>query len=461
ASILTVAVLHLVNLACIPINLFKSYPVYAGVQDALVQWWYGHNAVGFLLTTPFLGMMYYYLPKAANRPVYSYKLSIIHFWSLIFLYIWAGPHHLLYTALPDWSQTLGMVFSLMLIAPSWGGMLNGLLTLKGNYEAVRTDPVLKFFVVALSFYGMATFEGPMLAIKSVSALGHYTDWIVGHVHSGALGWVGFTIFATFYWLVPKLYNTTLYSVRLATAHFWIGTVGIVLYITSMWITGVTQGLMWRAFSADGTLTYNFLETVKVLLPYYVVRATGGTLYLIGTLMCCYNLYKTARQGTPAVVPVPVKTLRNLEESHGLLMTVLVILVVLIGGIVEIVPLYFVRSSVPPIEGVVPYTPLELEGRDIYIREGCYLCHSQMVRPFRDETERYGPYSKAGEFVYDRPFQFGSKRNGPDLHRVGGKYPDSWHYMHMRNPRDTSPGSIMPNYPWLHEHTLDTTYTEKK
>ena len=307
ASILTVAVLHLVNMACIPISLFKSYPVYAGVQDALVQWWYGHNAVGFLLTTPFLGMMYYYLPKAANRPVYSYKLSIIHFWSLIFLYIWAGPHHLLYTALPDWSQTLGMVFSLMLIAPSWGGMLNGLMTLKGNYAAVRTDPVLKFFVVALTFYGMATFEGPMLAIKSVSALAHYTDWIVGHVHSGALGWVGFTIFATFYWLIPRLYNTTLYSEKLATYHFWVGTVGIVLYITALWITGVTQGLMWRAFSTDGTLTYNFIETVKVLLPYYVVRAVGGVLYLIGTLMCCYNLAMTARQGSPITVVVPIQT----------------------------------------------------------------------------------------------------------------------------------------------------------
>jgi len=306
ATIITIAVLHLVNNLSLPISPFKSYPVWAGVQDALIQWWYGHNAVGFLLTTPFLGMMYYYLPKAAEKPVYSYRLSIIHFWSLIFLYIWAGPHHLLYTALPDWAQTLGMCFSLMLIAPSWGGMLNGLLTLKGAYQQVRTDPILKFFVVAITFYGMSTFEGPMLSIRSVSALGHYTDWIVGHVHGGALGWVGFCVFATFYWLVPRLYNTQLYSKSLATTHFWIATVGIVLYMVSMWITGVTQGLMWRAFSEDGSLTYNFLQTTKILFPYYMVRALGGALYLSGLLMMVYNLIMTARSGSPYNAPIPVR-----------------------------------------------------------------------------------------------------------------------------------------------------------
>jgi cytochrome c oxidase cbb3-type subunit I/II len=317
ASIITIAVLHLVNNACIPVSWFKSYPVYAGVQDALVQWWYGHNAVGFLLTTPFLGMMYYYLPKAANRPVYSYRLSIVHFWSLIFLYIWAGPHHLLYTALPDWAQTLGMAFSLMLIAPSWGGMLNGLLTLRGAYDKVRTDPILKFFVVSLTFYGMSTFEGPMLAIKSVSALGHYTDWIIGHVHAGALGWVGFTIFAVLYYLVPRLYDTKLYSDKLATAHFWIATIGIVLYITSMWVAGVTQGLMWKAFSADGTLTYSFLETVKVLFPYYMVRALGGSLYLTGLLLMAYNLWQTAKSGRPSIVTVPMQSVGRPTEGVAL------------------------------------------------------------------------------------------------------------------------------------------------
>ncbi len=307
ATVIAIAVLHIVNNLVVPVNLVKSYPVYAGVQDALIQWWYGHNAVGFLLTTPFLGLMYYFLPKAAQRPVYSYRLSIVHFWSLVFIYIWAGPHHLLYTALPDWAQTLGMVFSLMLIAPSWGGMLNGILTLRGAWDRLRTDPILKFFVVGLTFYGMSTFEGPMLAIKSVSALGHYTDWIIGHVHSGALGWVGFTTFAMLYWLIPRLWKTELHSVKLATIHFWIGSVGILLYITSMWITGVTQGLMWRAVAPDGTLLYSFIETVTVLKPYYVVRALGGALYLTGVLLMTYNLFMTIRSGKIKLEPVPLKS----------------------------------------------------------------------------------------------------------------------------------------------------------
>lgn len=296
ATVITVAVLHIVNNLAIPVSWTKSYPVYSGVQDALVQWWYGHNAVGFILTVPILGLMYYFLPKAAQRPVYSYRLSILHFWSLVFMYIWAGPHHLIYTALPDWSQTLGMVFSLMLLAPSWGGMLNGIYTLQGAWDKLRTDPVIKFFVVGLTFYGMSTFEGPMLSIKSVSALGHYTDWIVGHVHSGALGWVGFTIFAMLYWLVPRLYRTELYSVKLATSHFWIATLGILLYIVSMWITGIAQGLMWRAVAEDGSLQYAFIESVTILKNYYIVRAAGGALYLVGTVMMGYNLYRTVRQG---------------------------------------------------------------------------------------------------------------------------------------------------------------------
>lgn len=307
ATIITIAVLHLVNNLSIPVSLVKSYPVYAGVQDALIQWWYGHNAVGFLLTTPFLGMMYYYLPKSCKRPVYSYRLSIVHFWSLIFIYIWAGPHHLLYTALPDWAQTLGMCFSLMLIAPSWGGMLNGLLTLKGGFHQVRTEPILKFWVVALTLYGMSTLEGPMLSIRSVSALGHYTDWIVGHVHGGALGWVGFSIFASLYWLVPRLYGTKLHSKQLAEVHFWIASIGIMLYMVSMWITGVTQGLMWRAFSPDGSLTYNFVQTTKVLFPYYLVRALGGGLYVTGLFLMAYNLIRTARAGSPTTVVVPAQT----------------------------------------------------------------------------------------------------------------------------------------------------------
>ena len=277
ASVITVAVLHIVNSIAIPVFAFKSYSVYGGAQDALVQWWYGHNAVAFFLTTPVLGIMYYYLPKAAGRPVYSYRLSIIHFWALIFLYIWAGPHHLLNTALPDWAQTLGMIFSLMLWAPSWGGMLNGLLTLRGAWDKLRTDPVLKFFAAGVTFYGMATFEGPLLSIKSVSGLAHYTDWIIGHVHAGALGWNGFMAAGMFYWMIPKLYGKDLYSKRLADIHFWLGTFGILLYVIAMWVSGVTQGLMWRALSPDGSLMYpTFVETLIALMPMYWMRLIGGT-----------------------------------------------------------------------------------------------------------------------------------------------------------------------------------------
>ncbi|MBX3731386.1 MAG: cytochrome-c oxidase, cbb3-type subunit I [Verrucomicrobiae bacterium] len=466
ATAVTVAVLHIVNSLEVPAGAFKSYSIYAGVQDALVQWWYGHNAVAFFLTTPFLGLMYYFLPKAANRPVFSYRLSIIHFWSLIFLYIWAGPHHLLYTALPDWAQSLGMVFSVMLVAPSWGGMLNGLLTLRGAWDKVRQEPVLKFMVVAVTAYGMATLEGPMLSIKSVNSLSHYTDWTIAHVHTGALGWNGFLIFSMLYWLFPKLWRTPLYSVKLANWHFWLGLLGIMFYAIPMYWAGVTQGLMWRQFTPDGFLQYpNFLETVLQLIPMYRLRALGGSIYLAGTLVGVYNLWRTARQGSfepetaaQAVVeeapPKPEHGHRSLE-SRAALFTGLTLVAILIGGAVEIVPMYLIRSNVPTLSSVKPYTPLEVLGRDLYIREGCVGCHSQMIRPFRFETERYGDYSKAGEFVFDHPFLWGSKRTGPDLHRQGGKYPDAWHYNHMEDPRSTSPGSIMPPYPWLLTQRLDT------
>ena len=385
ATALTVALLHIVNSLEVPAGLFKSYSIYAGVQDALVQWWYGHNAVAFFLTTPYLGLMYYFLPKAANRPVFSYRLSIIHFWGLIFIYIWAGPHHLLYTALPDWAQSLGMVFSVMLIAPSWGGMLNGLLTLRGAWDKVREDPMLKFMVVALTAYGMATLEGPMLAIKSVNSLSHYTDWTIAHVHTGALGWNGFFTFSMLYWLIPRLYNTRLWSLKLANWHFWVALLGMMFYVVPMYWSGIAQGLMWKQFTSEGFLQYpNFLETV-----------------------------------------------------------------------LQIIPMYLIKENVPTIASVKPYTPLEVLGRDLYIREGCVGCHSQMIRPFRSETERYGEYSKAGEFIYDHPFLWGSKRTGPDLHREGGKYPDAWHYNHMDDPRSTSPGSVMPRYPWLLTRKIDT------
>ncbi|MBZ9729254.1 cytochrome-c oxidase, cbb3-type subunit I [Salegentibacter sp. JZCK2] len=476
ATFVTVAVLHIVNNIEIPVTAFKSYSVYSGVQDALVQWWYGHNAVAFFLTTPFLGLMYYFVPKAANRPVYSYRLSIIHFWSLIFIYIWAGPHHLLYSTLPDWAQNLGVAFSVMLLFPSWGGMINGLLTLRGAWDKVRTDPVLKFFVVAITGYGMATFEGPMLSLKNVNAIAHFSDWIIAHVHVGALAWNGFLTFGMVYWLVPRLFKTSLYSVKLANAHFWIGTLGIIIYTLPMYVAGFVQASMWKQFNPDGTLTYgNFLETVTSIMPMYWMRAIGGSLYIVGAFILLYNIVKTVRQGSEVedelaeAAPLQKVTRKRTagEAYHSWLerrpvkLTIFATIAILIGGVVQIVPSLMVDEYVPVISSVKPYTPLELEGRDIYIREGCVGCHSQMIRPFRSEVERYGEYSKAGEYVYDYPFLWGSKRTGPDLMRVGGKYSDNWHLNHMYDPQSTSSGSIMPSYKWIITDELDKTDTEAK
>ncbi len=474
ATWVTVTMLHIGNNIELPVSFLKSYPVFAGVQDALVQWWYGHNAVAFFLTTPYLGLMYYFLPKAANRPVYSYKLSIIHFWALIFIYIWAGPHHLLYTSLPDWAQSLGMVFSLMLIAPSWGGMLNGLLTLRGAWDRVRTDPVLKFMVVAVTAYGMATLEGPMLSIKSVNAISHYTDWTIAHVHIGTLGWNGFLTFGILYYLIPRMFNTKLYSTKLANNHFWIGTLGILFYAIPLYWAGWTQSLMWKEFLPEGILKYtNFLETVTQILPMYRMRALGGSLYLVGVFIMIYNIIKTVKSGQfvanePAEAPaLEVAAKHTGEHWHRWIerrpvqMLVVSLIAVIIGGLVEIFPMMLVDDNVPKIEAVQPYTPLELQGRDLYIREGCLGCHSQMVRPFRSETARYGDYSKSGEFIYDRPFLWGSKRTGPDLHREGGLRNDAWHFNHMYDPRSTSPGSIMPPYPWLFRRDLDVASTPAK
>lgn len=473
ATFVTIAVLYIVNSFQLPVSAFKSYYIYAGVQDALVQWWYGHNAVAFFLTTPYLGMMYYFLPKMANRPIYSYKLSILHFWSLIFIYIWAGPHHLLYSALPDWVQSLGVVFSIMLIAPSWGGMINGLLTLRGAWDKVRSDPTLKFMVVALTAYGMATFEGPMLSLKQVNAIAHFTDWIVAHVHVGALGWNGFMTFAILYWLVPRIYKTPLYSVKWASIHFWVGTLGILFYAIPLYWAAVVQGLMWKEFTPEGVLKYpNFLATTLEILPMHMMRALGGALYLSGVILMTVNLVKTMKRGKlmanePAEAPAlqPVQTLerskhRRLERKPAMFM-VITLIVILIGGLVEMMPTFMISSNVPTIASVQPYTALELQGRDLYIKEGCVNCHSQTVRPFRSETARYGEYSKAGEFVYDHPFLWGSKRTGPDLHRIGGKYPNKWHFDHMLDPTITSPGSIMPAYPWLMTQTIDIQSTKKK
>ena len=476
ATVVTVAVLHIFNSLEMPVSALKSYSVYAGVQDALVQWWYGHNAVAFFLTTPFLGLMYYFVPKAANRPVYSYRLSIVHFWSLIFIYIWAGPHHLLYTALPEWAQNLGVAFSVMLLMPSWGGMINGLLTLRGAWDKVRTDPVLKFMVVAITGYGMATFEGPLLSLKNVNAIGHFTDWIIAHVHVGALAWNGFFAFGMIYWLIPRLFKTKLYSNGLANLHFWIGTLGIIIYALPMYVAGFTQASMWKQFNPDGTLVYgNFLETVSEIMPMYWMRAIGGTLYITGMLILVYNVIVTIKNGSkvtdelaeaPALQRVSKKRTagegwHTWLERKPIKLTIFATIAILIGGAVQIIPTIMVKSNIPTITSVKPYTPLELEGRDIYIREGCVGCHSQMIRPFRSEVERYGEYSKAGEFVYDHPFLWGSKRTGPDLHRVGGKYSDNWHLNHMYDPQSTSSGSIMPAYQWLVRDELDKSLTEKK
>lgn len=467
STIITVAVLHIINSIEIPVGFLNSYPVYAGIQDALVQWWYGHNAVAFFLTTPFLGLMYYYVPKAANRPVYSYRLSIIHFWALIFIYIWAGPHHLLNTALPDWAQTLGMAFSVMLWAPSWGGMINGILTLRGAWHLLRTSPVIKFMVTALTFYGMATFEGPLLSIKSVSALGHYTDWIVAHVHGGALGWNGFLTFGMLYYLVPKMYHTELYSKKLANTHFWLGLAGIIFYYLSMGAAGITQGLMWMAVDAQGKLIYpDFVETVTRIVPLYWVRAFGGTLFIIGAMVMTYNFWKTVKLAKtaptddPVAEPLQERHVQEKESFHrrlegwGFTFSVLAFIAIAVGSAIEIIPILTLDSYIDKSKVVEPPTPLELAGRDIYVREGCYVCHSQMIRKLPFDVFRFGEASRVEESMYDRPFQWGSKRTGPDLARIGGKYPNLWHYRHMKNPREVVSMSIMPNYSWLLDKKTD-------
>jgi cytochrome c oxidase cbb3-type subunit I/II len=532
ATIITVAMLYVVNHLSIPTSWTHSYPIFGGVQDALVQWWYGHNAVAFFLTTPILGIMYYFLPKAAGRPVYSYRLSIIHFWSLVFIYIWAGPHHLLNTDLPRWLQLLGMCFSLMLWAPSWGGMLNGLLTLRGAWDKLRTDPVIKFFVVGVTFYGMCTLEGPLLAIRSVNALSHYTDWTIGHVHSGTLGWNGFMAAGMFYWLAPRLWKTKLYSVNLANIHFWIGLVGILLYVSAMWVSGVMQGLMLNATVENGTLLKHgdFVETLQAIRPLMLARVFGGGLYLVGFLILVYNIWMTVRSGTPynetrEVVPLAREkkdtmrwreVFRNDPVSYlffgmiflalwwflpnyanigaliccGILtvmavaafkraglswghwydrllenfmpFSVLTLIAVAIGGAVQIIPTVTVNRSKNVEDHLQEiYTPLELAGRDIYVSEGCYNCHSQMIRTIVPDVLRYGDYSRIGESIYDYPHQWGSKRTGPDLAREGGKRPHMWHYQHMLDPRSITPKSNMPSYPWLFENETDLKSLPKK
>ena len=541
ATIITVTMLYVVNHLSLPTSFTHSYPIFGGLQDALVQWWYGHNAVAFFLTTPILGIMYYFVPKAANRPVYSYRLSIIHFWSLVFIYIWAGPHHLLNTALPRWMQMLGMLFSLMLWAPSWGGMLNGLLTLRGAWDKLRTDPVLKFFAAGITFYGMATFEGPLLAIRPVNALSHYTDWTIGHVHSGALGWNGFMAAGMFYWLAPRLWKAKLWSVKLADMHFWIGLVGILLYVGSMWAAGISQGLMLGELNPDGaTLKYEFVQTLKSIHIEYVFRSIGGAMFLLGFIFCAINIWMTARSGKAhsdtVDVEIPEKTYDRLPLDKGLTndpvlhillfilcvclwiflpphadkvalglsviiavktaadfknnpkewddwherllhnylpFTVLVGVAAAIGGAAQIIPSLIVNTA-SNVEGRLQelYTPLELAGRDIYVSEGCYNCHSQMIRTLVPDVLRYGrtghtdDFSHLGESIYDHPFQWGSKRTGPDLAREGGdlvagsdsmrsgKRDNKWHWFHFEDPRWANEDSNMPSYGHLYEAKTD-------
>ncbi|MCM2375205.1 cytochrome-c oxidase, cbb3-type subunit I [Aporhodopirellula aestuarii] len=487
ATIVTVALLHVFNNLVVPIGWFASIPVYAGVQDAFMQWWYGHNAVAFFLTTPFLGLMYYFLPKAAERPVFSYRLSIIHFWSLVFIYIWAGPHHLHYTSLPEWASTLGMLFSLMLWMPSWGGMINGLLTLRGAWHKVAADPVLKFFVVGVTFYGMSTFEGPMLSVKAINAFTHYTDWTIAHVHSGALGWNGFMAFGMLYWMLPRIFQTKIWSDKLVSLHFWIGTLGILLYIIPIYAAGLMQGWMWRAMDDTGHLMYpDFVETTQSIVPLWWLRVVGGLLYVSGTLMLGVNALMTW-MNRPSEYEVPVISAPRLSKEYNVTepkakshlegapvldlskkldifgrmgwhrswerlpvkFTVLTTLAVIVATLFEAIPTFLIRTNVPTIATVKPYTPLELAGRHIFVSEGCYNCHSQMIRPMVSETKRYGEYSKPGESIYDRPFQWGSRRIGPDLAREGGKQSSFWHWTHFENPENVSPGSVMPSY----EHLL--------
>ncbi len=493
STIVAIAVLYIFNNLAMPAGWFKSYSIYAGGQDAFMQWWYGHNAVAFFLTTPFLGLMYYFLPKAADRPVFSYRLSIVHFWTIVFIYIWAGPHHLHYLAVPEWASTLGMLFSLMLWMPSWGGMLNGLLTLRGAWHRVATDPILKFFVVGVTFYGMSTFEGPLLSVKSVNALSHYTDWTIAHVHGGALGWVGFMSFGMVYWLLPRLFQTKQVAVpSWVNLHFWLGTIGMLLYIIPIYAAGLTQGLMWRAFNAEGVLQYpDFIETVTILIPMYWIRVVGGSIYLIGAILCFVNVLMTwAKAPSKYEEPVfeaaalsrgyrepllPPSNLppnsvpafaRKLEvfaqlkwhrrwEGLPILFIVMIVVGVVSASLFEIIPTFLRTSDIVRIQSVTPLTPLEVAGRDIYMTEGCVNCHSQMIRPLRAETERYGEYTKPGETVYEHPFLWGSRRIGPDLARVGKRIPSaSWHFRHLNNPPDTSPNSIMPAYPHLLDGQID-------
>ncbi len=510
---------HVVNGLAVPSGMLDSYSLFAGVQDAAIQWWYGHGAITFFLTAPVFGLLYYLLPRAAGRPIHSYRLAIVHFWGLAFLFAGAAPQQLLNTALPDWAQTAGAAFGLLLWAPSWAGVLNGLLTVRAAWSRLRSDPVLLFIVAALLFQGLAALQAPLFGLKSVSGLAHYTDWTIGHVHITALGWDGLMAAALLYWMVPRLYGTELHSRAAAGAHFYMAVVGILVYLSSMWIAGATQGLMWRAEGPTGGLAYSTVETLAALRIPYWGRLGGGALYLAGFAVMIWNLAATVRRGRPVdeeaeveVAAAPAGDLRGLVfaqpvliaatvaglviaagfanplaalglvflagllglgglagaavlrdrvqptwhqqlERRALAFTALVTAAVMLGPAVEVTPL-LVRGPEPVAGESAPYSPLQLEGRGIYVAEGCHTCHSQMIRPFLWEVARYGEVSSATESLYDHPFQWGSRRVGPDLARVGGRYPNLWHYQHLLDPRAVTPGSSMPPYPHLSDRRVD-------
>ena len=501
ATIVTIGLLQVLGSLALAVDVTKSYPLYGGIQDAMMQWWYGHNLLAFLLIMPFLGLMYYFLPKAADRPVFSYKLAIVHFWALVFFHILAGPHHLHHTPVPEWTTTLGMLFGILLWMPAWGGALNGLMTLRAARRRVGADPVLKFFLVGVIFYGWYALDRTLLSFKSVSTLAHYSDWTIANVHSAALGWASMLTFGMLYWLLPRLFHTKLWSERLAGWHFWIATAGVLLYVVPIYAAGLMQGWRWMALDETGRLAYPvFLETVDASIPFWWVRVAGGTLFIVGLLVMALNHLMTwARRPSTHDVPVqtalplsaqpapvepaeapsrldeaPVLQLarradiwsrlhwhRRWEGSAGKL-TTMVLIAVVVASLIELVPTVLLRSEVPTVSEAAPYTPLELAGRDLYLTEGCVHCHSQTVRPLVAETARYGDYSKPHEFFYDHPVQWGSRRIGPDLAREGGKQTSLWHWRHLEDPQqfaaalatdedEAPPQSVMPSY----EHLLRT------
>jgi cytochrome c oxidase cbb3-type subunit I/II len=499
ATIVTVAILHVFNNLVVPLELFKSSSLYAGVQDAAMQWWYGHNLIGFFLIMPFLGLMYYFVPQAAGRPIYSYKLSILHFWSLVLICILAGPHHVHYSVMPEWLSTIAMLFGLMLWMPYWGGMINGLLTLRGAKQKITSDPVLMFFFAAILFYAVATLGGPLLSIRSVNALTHYSDWTIAHIHTGTLGWNGMLIFGMLYWLMPRLFQTKLWSPGLATLHFWIATIGILLYIVPIYAAGAMQGWMWYQLDDIGRLAYpDFLETIQSSVPFWWVRLVGGIVFLSGLLLLGLNFVLTwasrsaaadqpEHMVTPLGIAMPTQPPTQVSElddkpvldfakrfdvwcrlnwhcrweQSAARFTCWTLMAVGLTSLLGLLPMFLIRGNVPTIDSVRPYTPLELAGRDIYVAEGCYNCHSQMVRRIVAETSRFGDYSHAGESAFDRPFQWGTRRIGPDLARIGGRQNSQWHWLHLQNPQQVSPGSVMPSFEHLLSREFDFAKTTER